>query len=382
MLTDLREAIETLDIPIDGDAIVEAIALQDRLQARIADVIGTPEFRELCAADMATSIVAWLRANGRMTKRAALRLRMLAAQLRQLPVCAAAYRDGVLSGGQVEAVLAQLDDELAEVFATQEAELVPYLSPLTVAGVSRAMAAWVSRVRREPTEPQEPERALFLSQTLDDRWALDGSFDPEGGAVVATALRLSTPERTDRTPSARRADALVDVCRFFLDHQRGSAGRRHRPHLNVVVELEDLEAGRGGRIIDGPAVDGTTVSRLLCDSSVHRVVTAGRSAVLDYGTSTRTIPAPMWNALVVRDEHCRFSGCDRPSEWCEGHHVVWVTRGGPTELANLVLLCSRHHHLLHQPGWHAKLRPDGGFETTDPDGIVRCTSPPRAEMPW
>jgi hypothetical protein len=110
------------------------------------------------------------------------------------------------------------------------------------------------------------------------------------------------------------------------------------------------------------------------------VVMAGRSAVLDYGTATRTIPAPLWNALVIRDEHCRFPNCDRPSVWCEGHHVVWVTHGGPTELANLVLLCSRHHHVLHQPGWHAKLRPDATFEVTDANGIVRETSPPRSQV--
>ncbi|HWI04836.1 MAG TPA: hypothetical protein VNT52_13580, partial [Acidimicrobiales bacterium] len=105
----------------------------------------------------------------------------------------------------MEAIIARLDDELTELFAAQEAELVPYLIPLTVAGVSRAMGAWV-----------------------------------------------------------------------------------------------------------------------------HRVVTSGRSAILDYGIATRTIPAPLWNSLVIRDECCRFPGCDRPSVWCEGHHVVWVTHGGTT----------------------------------------------------
>ncbi len=120
----------------------------------------------------------------------------------------------------------------------------------------------------------------------------------------------------------------------------------------------------------------------MCDCALHRVVTSGRSAILDYGVATRTIPAPLWSALVIRDEHCRFPGCDRPSQWCEGHHVVWVTHDGPTELANLVLLCARHHHRLHQPGWHAKLRPDGTFEVTDPNGRVRATSPPRLEPAW
>jgi hypothetical protein len=245
------------------------------------------------------------------------------------------------------------------------------------------MAAWLMRARLEPSEPKEPERALRLSRTLDDCWVLDGTLPAEGGAVVAAALRLAMPgPDVVGSPAAQRADALVDVCRFFLDHQRSHAGGRHRPHVNVVVDWEDLQAGRGGRVVDGPALDGLTVARLFCDSAVHRVVMAGRSAVLDYGKSTRTIPAPLWNALVIRDEHCRFPGCDRPSVWCEGHHVVWVTEGGPTNLANLLLVCTRHHHILHQPGWHAKLRPDAAFEVTDPNGEVRCTSPPGAECPW
>ncbi|MEA2974454.1 MAG: hypothetical protein QOG82_2912 [Actinomycetota bacterium] len=112
------------------------------------------------------------------------------------------------------------------------------------------------------------------------------------------------------------------------------------------------------------------------------MLTKGRSAILDYGTATRTIPSNLWNALVIRDEHCRFPGWDRTSAWCEGHHVKWVTHGGATEINNLVLLCSRHHHRLHQPDWQAKLLPDATFEVTDPNGMVRATSPPRAEPGW
>ena len=204
------------------------------------------------------------------------------------------------------------------------------------------MGYWLVRNRPDPPEPEEPERSLHLSRALDDRWLLNGSLDAEGGSVIATALRLATPDKTDvlTSPATRRANALVDICRFFLDHQQTHAGGRHRPHVNVVVELKDLEAGRGGQVVDGPTLDGATVSRLFCDSAVHRVVMSGRSAILDYGTATRTIPAPLWNALVIRDEHCRFPGCDRPSVWCEGHHVVWVTQGGPTDWRTWC--CSAH----------------------------------------
>jgi hypothetical protein len=93
------------------------------------------------------------------------------------------------------------------------------------------------------------------------------------------------------------------------------------------------------------------------------------------------VPANLYDALVVRDRHCRFPGCDRPPEWTEAHHVRWVTRGGTTALDNLVLQCSRHHHLLHSPGWDAKLLPDATLEITDPHGRTRQTRPPPA-APW
>ena len=142
-----------------------------------------------------------------------------------------------------------------------------------------------------------------------------------------------------------------------------------------MIDSEALH-GEGGWLLGGPRLDGPTVERLLCDAGVHRVVTAGRSAVLDYGWTTRTIPANLWAALVIRDRHCRFPGCDRDAGWCEGHHVVPWIEGGPTRLDNLLLACSRHHHRLHQPGWDAKLLPDGELEVTLPDGRVLTSDPP------
>jgi hypothetical protein len=169
----------------------------------------------------------------------------------------------------------------------------------------------------------------------------------------------------------------VDICRRFLDHQGDTPPRRHRPHVNVVVDLEELEHRGAGRVLDGPYLDTATIERILCDAGVHRVVTSGRSSILDFGRTTRTIPAALWSALVLRDETCRFPGCDRPSHWCEGHHIEHWSHGGETNLANLVLGCSRHHHLLHQSGWHVKLLPDATVEVTTPDGRVLTSHPPR-----
>jgi len=178
---ELTVAIENLDVPAERDSLVAAIALRDRLDARIAEAVGAFEADGVWAVDASASMTAWLRAHARMTRRAAQRLWSVSKRMRALPVCARAYSEGVLSGGQIEAIVALLDDETVEVFAAQEAELVPYLAPLTVAGVSRAMGAWITRARPEPTEPKDPDRSLHLSRTLDDRWVLDGALDPEGG---------------------------------------------------------------------------------------------------------------------------------------------------------------------------------------------------------
>jgi hypothetical protein len=318
----------------------------------------------------------------------------LAKRLRGLPVTAAAHRDGSLSDGQVRAIVANLNDRVAPLFAVAEADMVPRLVPLDVADTARVMRAWALAAEDELQDDDpdgddgagSPERALHLSETLGGRRELSGSLDPEAGAIVECALRLAgAPDvegEPERSPARRRADALVDVCRFFLDHQTTRPGGRHRPHLNVVLDYEDLvgKAGgaqpKGGWLADGTLLDGPTVQRLACDAGIHRVVTEGRSSILDYGHAHQTVPPGLFNALVARDRGCRFPGCDRPAKWTEAHHVHHWAHGGRTALPNLVLLCSRHHHLLHLPGWHVKLLPDATVEVARPDGQVLVDRPP------
>ena len=117
-----------------------------------------------------------------------------------------------------------------------------------------------------------------------------------------------------------------------------------------------------------------------CDSALHRVLTDGRSTILDFGTAQRTITAALWMALVLRDRHCRHPGCRRAPKYCEAHHVIPFPNG-PTCLANLVLKCSRHHHIGHRPKWKERLDPDGTLTITSPDGRTWVTHPPGVTQP-
>ena len=51
-------------------------------------------------------------------------------------------------------------------------------------------------------------------------------------------------------------------------------------------------------------------------------------------------------ALHKRSVHCQYPGCTAICE-LEAHHIRPVELGGRTELDNLMLLCARHHKLLH-----------------------------------
>ena len=63
------------------------------------------------------------------------------------------------------------------------------------------------------------------------------------------------------------------------------------------------------------------------------------------GRTTRTATDEQWIALIDRDGGCVVCGAD-PS-YCEAHHLEFWEHNGPTDITNLALLCTRHHHDLH-----------------------------------
>ena len=121
----------------------------------------------------------------------------------------------------------------------------------------------------------------------------------------------------------------------------------------------------------------------VCDAEIHRLVVEGRSTIIDLGRSTRTVSVRQRELLTERDKGCRFPGCDRAASWCDAHHVEEWEYGGRTDLSNLLLLCRRHHRLLHRRRscFRAKLLPDSTFEVTWPDGHTETSYAPGVLAP-
>jgi hypothetical protein len=87
---------------------------------------------------------------------------------------------------------------------------------------------------------------------------------------------------------------------------------------------------------------------------------------LEVGRASRVVTPAQRTALAVRDGGCVFAGCDRPLAWCEAHHLVHWLDGGPTDLANLALLCRAHHRAVHEGGWRLERRPSNHPSTIQP----------------
>jgi hypothetical protein len=173
------------------------------------------------------------------------------------------------------------------------------------------------------------------------------------GESMLSALDTLLPppaEGDPRTATQRRYDAFEDLARGFLDGTETPMVGGEKPHLNLLVDVSSLHGIPGGvhETDDGHVLDVDTIRQLACDSTLSRIVWDGRSEILDVGRKTRSIPAAIRRAVIVRDRDCVWKTCERYQQWCDVHHLRSWIDGGETELANLVLLCRYHHSLIHR----------------------------------
>lgn len=373
--------VENLTVPASPDAVAEAVRLLDRLQAKVIEAIGELHANGGYAADGDVSITAWLRRACALSQKQAGALGLTATRLRDLPGTSSLYEDGVLTSSQVSIITGTITNLTAPLFAEHEPELLARFSTLSPRDLTTAMRRWQAAAEDELCTqfPETPQRTLRLSATWNGRRELSGSFDPYAGDTIERAVEMAMTwdgAAETRGYAQRRGDALFEICKQFLVKHDKPRRNRNRPSVGVLIDLHKLEEAGRASLRDGTPLDRATTKQILCDSDVHRIVTAGSGVVFDYGRETRLVTRELWNVLVDIDGGCRYGTCDRKHDWTEAHHVWAWEDGGPTDLDNLVLLCSRHHHLIHQHGWHAKLLPDRTFVVTTPTGTTIESHPP------
>ncbi len=203
-------------------------------------------------------------------------------------------------------------------------------------------------------DAEDQLKRRFFDITRRHNGMLDGKFslptlEGEGLLTAVDALMPPPAEEDERTTTQRRADALGDLARGFLEGSESPAVGGERPHITIHVDLAGLLGQPGGmhETEDGFVLDPFAVSQLACDASVTRVVFGPNSEVLDVGRKTRVVPAGLRRAVVARDRHCVRRGCNRSAKWADVHHIIFWVDGGETEIDNLCLLCRYHHTQIH-----------------------------------
>jgi hypothetical protein len=231
-------------------------------------------------------------------------------------------------------------------------------------GAAGAEAAWAAGQAAGDGRPGWlASRAAAEAYACDARIAplICGHIDPVALAVEIRMF-LDARQRPAR-PGCQIAGCPGQDGDSSGGASSGGAGRRPRP-LGDVSALSDILVRHAADVLSGPAGLAAALRTGLPGPQA-----AGASLPLDLGAPTRTVPPHLRGAVIRRDRRCAFPGCTQRPAGCQVHHLIPRSRGGPTALHNLALVCSFHHLIaIHRWGWTLTLNSDGTTTAISPDG--------------
>jgi Domain of unknown function (DUF222)/HNH endonuclease len=272
----------------------------------------------------------------------------------RLPATLSAWKHRQISTDEAE-LLFRTSERMPDKYAVAE----PHLLELAGGGVDetrRVLDYWSAEVDlpgvRLEVEEQLLRRRFDVTRKANGMVAGEFALPQLEGETFLTAIDTLMPppaEGDTRTTSQRRADALGDLARSFLEGSESPIVGGVRPHVSVHVDIAALSGIGGGlhETEDGAVLNPESIRQLACDASVSRIVFGPGSAVLDVGRRTRVIPAGLRRAVIARDRGCVAPGCGRPGRWGDVHHILSWADGGETVIENLCLLCRYHHTQVH-----------------------------------
>src|SRR3954452_15745037 len=224
--------------------------------------------------------------------------------------------------------------------------------------------------RQLDREERASHHTRFLSIVGDGGGGvrLKGRGSAEDGALLKAALLpLTAPSpaldehdtelvHDPRDAGARMWNALVQTAQHAVDTDLPPDSHGAPARLMVTTTLQSLRQGLADTADDELSV--ATIRRLACDAEIIPAVLGSKGEPLDVGRAKRLVTLALWAALVIRDQHCAFPGCDRPPLMCHAHHIRHWISGGETKPSNLVLLCGHHHRTIHHSPWEVRINPD------------------------
>jgi hypothetical protein len=363
-------------------ALLGLSAALDRIEELRMRVLAAAD--DVAAREGARDAAAWLAHHGRRDRGECRRRLRLARALGERKSTARALRDGEVNLAQAE-VLVRAVDALpagvdADVRSAAEERLLAEagrFGPRSLRVMGRRILDVVAPEVGDDLEARqlEQEEARAARRTsLTTRRNGDGTTDIRIRVADLVCDRLLTyldafaaPRRSgaeptdDRRPYDRRLGDAFGALLEVVDPARLPLHGGDATTVLVTVDLEVLRRGPGTAFVGDEPVSAGEARRLACTAGILPAVLGGAGQVLDLGRSRRLFSPAQRKALAARQPTCGSDACDIPAAWCEAHHAgePW-SRGGRTDLADGVLLCSFHHHRAHDHGYRTDRLADGG----------------------
>ncbi|MFF5991022.1 HNH endonuclease signature motif containing protein [Prauserella flavalba] len=378
--------------------LVEGEAALRRQYSRMLTMLGEAERRNMARKLGYRGLFAFLKEELRLSTRdahARLRetaatepLRAITGEVRPAPLSAtgAALATARISREHLRDITTVLSKAPAELTVGERIEaersllaLAAQTTPEAVRKSGRELlASWATRTTvMSPEDLASPRREFRYRYSSTGRMEFSGSLDRETAATLEGLFApLAKPRPRDehgnrdpRSVSRRRGDALAEIVDTAARADELAVQGGERAVLTTTISLRELEDRTYRAIFDVPGITSLDeLRRLACEAHVVPAIFGARGEVLYLGRSSPHATKAQRRALALRDRGCAFPGCTRSPKWCAPHHVDRWPRGDvSTDIDSMVLVCGRHHRMLHHTDWQVRInRRDGQPEFIPP----------------
>ena len=354
---------------LGGARVEECLRLVGRCESRLA-AVKAEKVDELARWRGEAHAADVLRGDLKQSRGGAKREVQFAERLADLPGTAEALADGAITPQHARAIAdasAHTPIDEAELLTAAEHEPVDVFGRTVRDHVNERTAA---EDLEEQRRRQRARREANIKQESDGMYKLFGTFDPVAGARIETAIATMAKQiRHDEDPKGRATPAqrYADALEALITRQStGAGGKPQRTTLLVIADYDTV----AGQLDDPRLVDGTPLApseflKIALDADILPALFGTKGQPLWLGHKYRHATTAQRIALAVRDRGCVI--CGAPNSFCQAHHVIFWEHGGPTDIDNLVLLCSDcHHHKIHELGADLLRHPDGTYSLQPP----------------
>jgi len=311
-----------------------------------------------------------------------------------MPLFEEALGGGCVGGAHLDAMTRAtngLSPDAKTAFASHQQRLLALASQMSPDAFERRCRDLARSIRAQLDAAAEADRisrqrsASNVRQWVDRPTGMGHThleLDPERHAALWTTIEAHLASVRQRDGNSGRpfgelqVEAILELVSSGGSSATsgtgaGSSGRRI-PEIEVLIDWQTLAEGVHDstvcETVDGIPLPVQTVQRLCCEADVLPVVLRSTGEVLHVGRTARVATRAQRRALAALHRTCAHPHCSAAFSHCQIHHVVPWEQGGRTDLDNLIPLCTKHHHLVHEGGWLLELHDDRTITLTRPDG--------------